>query len=220
MGGGDGYRPHHEIRRVGADRWGLSGRRPGKTDSRPRPTAYGSTYGLRHPAAQEALRIAAIVTMDQLADLGPEELAESLPPDAGDLVDDELVVDFVDTLFLVGWKFGQPRPLMLSSLAEQIAGLMLIRHAEGSLEDREVLSPSGLEQARGELADLEHLALDVEFVYEYLPSVDAQNLGDVVPRGFPEAIRRAIVPEGAPTISEIGCTAMRWGAKSSPWRDS
>jgi hypothetical protein len=157
---------------------------PGKTDSRLRPTAYGSAYGLRHPAAQEALRIAAIVTMDQLADLGPEELAEYLPPDARDLVDDEFVGDFVDTLFLVGWKFGQPRRLMLSSLAEQIAGLMLIRHAEGSLEDREVLSSAGLDQARRELDDLEQLALDEEFVYEYLPSIDTQALSELVPPGL------------------------------------
>jgi hypothetical protein len=39
---------------------------PGTGNSRLRPTAYGSAYGLRHPAAQEALRGAAIVSVDQL----------------------------------------------------------------------------------------------------------------------------------------------------------
>jgi len=44
---------------------------------------------LRHPAAREALRIEAIVSMDQVVDLGPEELGALLPPDARDPVDDE-----------------------------------------------------------------------------------------------------------------------------------
>ena len=60
-----------------------------------RPTAYGSAYGRRHPAAREALRIEAIVSMDQLVDLGPEELGELLPPDARDPGDE-------------GWRGGGP----------------------------------------------------------------------------------------------------------------
>lgn len=50
-----------------------------------RPTAYASAYGVRHPAAQEALRSAAIVQTDLFADSGEYELPELLPPDARDL---------------------------------------------------------------------------------------------------------------------------------------
>jgi hypothetical protein len=193
---------------------------PGKADSRLRPTAYGSAYGLRHPAAQEALRIAAIVSVDQLGDLGPEELLEFLPPDAHDLVDDELVHDIVDTLYLVGWKFGQPRRLLLSNLAEQIVGFILIRQAEGILEDKEMLSTAGMEQARLELDDLEQLVLDEEFLYEYLPSVDVQTLGEIVPPGFTSS-RTALwapwyVEGGEPPPRATGDDEPRWSLSERP----
>lgn len=192
----------------------------GRTDSRLRPTAYGSAYGLRHPAAQEALRIAAIVSVDQLGDLGPEELIEFLPPDAHDLIGDELVDDIVDTLYLVGWKFGQPRRLLLANLAEQIAGFILIRQAEGILEDKEMLSTAGMEQARLELDDLEQVVLDEEFLYEYLPSVDAQTLGEIVPPGL-TSNRTALwapwyVEGGEPPPRATGDDEPRWSLAEQP----
>lgn len=156
---------------------------PGRSKSGLRPTAYGSAYGLRHPAAQEALRAAAIVTVDQLSDLGGEELEEFLPPDAHDLIDKALVGDFCDTLFLVGWKFGQPRRLHLASLAEQIAGHMLIREAEYMLEDVGYLPEEAISLARQELDDLQLSVLDEEFLYEYLPNVEVFELEQLVPTG-------------------------------------
>ncbi|MBS1678021.1 MAG: hypothetical protein JST08_11610 [Actinobacteria bacterium] len=192
----------------------------GRTDSRLRPTAYGSAYGLRHPAAQEALRIAAIVSVDQLGDLGREELMEYLPPDAHDLIDDALVHDMVDTLYLVGWKFGQPRRLLLANLAEQIAGFILIRQAEGILEDKEMLSTAGMEQARLELDDLEQVVLDEEFLYEYLPSVDAQTLAEIVPSGLTSRRTALWAPwyaeGGEPSPRATGDDEPRWSLSEPP----
>lgn len=193
---------------------------PGAGNSRLRPTAYGSAYGLRHPAAQEALRSAAIVSVDQLDDLGGEELEEFLPPDAHDLIDKTLVGDFVDTLFLVGWKFGQPRPLRLASLAEQIAGYMLIREAEVMLEDVEYLPEDGISAARKELDDLQLSVLDEEFLYEYLPNVDSFELREMVPGGLDS--RRAslwapLYPTGeAPAPRTTGDDELEWTLTDTP----
>ncbi|MGH2940450.1 MAG: hypothetical protein ACRDPE_20270 [Solirubrobacterales bacterium] len=193
---------------------------PGKSKSRLRPTAYGSAYGLRHPAAQEALRGAAIVSVDQLSDLGGEELEEFLPPDAHDLIDEALVGDFVDTLFLVGWKFGQPRRLPLASLAEQIAGYMLIREAEVMIEDVEYLSEEGISEARRELDDLQLSVLDEEFLYEYLPNVESFELQEMVPAGA--GSRRAslwapLYPMGdAPPPRTTGDDEPEWTLTDTP----
>lgn len=193
---------------------------PSAVSSSLRPTAYGSAYGLRHPGAQEALRGAAIVSVDQLSDLGGEELEEFLPPDAHDLIDDALVGDFVDTLFLVGWKFGQPRRLHLASLAEQITGYMLIRDAEVMLEDAEYLSEEGISEARRELDDLQLSVLDEEFLYEYLPNVESFELRVMVPAGVDS--RRASLwaplrPTGdAPAPRTTGDDEAEWTLTDTP----
>jgi len=193
---------------------------PGKSKSRLRPTAYGSAYGLRHPAAQEALRGAAIVSVDQLSDLGGEELEEFLPPDVHDLIDDALVGDFCDTLFLVGWKFGQPRRVELASLAEQIAGYVLIREAEVMLEDVEYLPEEAISEARRELDELQLSVLDEEFLYEYLPGVEASELKDLVPTGVDS--RRAslwapLYPTGdAPPPRITGDDEAEWTLTDTP----
>jgi hypothetical protein len=150
-----------------------------------RTTAYASAYGVRHPAAQEALRSAAIVQTDLFADSGEYELPELLPPDARDLVDDMLVGDFVDTIYLVGWKLGQPSRHMLASFAEQIAGHLLLEQAEVTLDrDDAPLSIAGANQARQEIDDLRESILDEMFLHEYLPSVDAYELENLVPTGI------------------------------------
>jgi hypothetical protein len=150
-----------------------------------RPTAYASAYGVRHPAAQEALRSGAIVQTDLFADSGEYELPELLPPDARDLVDDMLVGDFVDTIYLVGWKLGQPSRHMLTSFAEQIAGHLLLEQAEATLDrDDAPLSVAGANQARQEIDDLRESILDEMFLHEYLPSIDAYELEDLVPSGI------------------------------------
>jgi hypothetical protein len=194
---------------------------PGRSDSPLRPTAFGSAYGLRHPAAQEALRTAAIIWIDQLGDLGSDELREYLPPDAHDLIDDGLLRDFTDTLYLVGWKFGQPRRLMLSSLAEQIAGSMLIREAETVLElENGVLTPAGMAQARQDLRDFEEMVLEEEFLAEYLPSVEVFELEQLLPSGI--ASRRAALwapwyaEGGEPPPRAIGDDESRWSVTDKP----
>jgi hypothetical protein len=89
---------------------------PSVTGDALRPTGYGSAYDIRHPAAQEALRNAAVVLLDMFPDGDPEaDLLPFWPEDARDLIDDELVRDLMDTVFLVGWKLGQPTRLELSS---------------------------------------------------------------------------------------------------------
>lgn len=149
-----------------------------------RPTAYASAYGVRHPAAQEALRWAAVVQVDLFGDSGEYELQELLPSDARDLIDDALVGDFVDTIYLVGWKLGQPRRQMLSSFAEQIAGYVLLEQAEATLDrDDAPLSVAGTEQARQEIDDLRKSILDEIFLHDYLLSVEAYELVDLVPAG-------------------------------------
>jgi hypothetical protein len=149
-----------------------------------RPTAYGSAYGVRHPAAQEALRSAAVVQVDLFADSGEYELEELLPPDARDLIDDMLVGDLVDTIYLVGWKLGQPRSHLLSSFAELIAGYVLLEQAEATLDrDDAPLSVAGADQARGEIDELSESILGEAFLHEYLPSVEAFALADLVPAG-------------------------------------
>lgn len=156
-----------------------------------RPTAYGSAYGVKHPAAQEALRHAAVVSIDTFNDFEPTvALSEYLPPDAHDMLDDELVSDFSDTLFLVGWKLGQPVRLALSSLAEQIAGRIIFGEAEGALEMRgETLTDMAYEQAQHDLETGLETVLDEDFLYEYLANVEAFSLADLVPKDVPS--RRA-----------------------------
>ncbi len=157
----------------------------GKGSSPLRPTAYASAYGVRHPAAQEALRAAAIVQVDMIGDGGEYVLEELLPPDARDLIDDALVGDFADTVYLVGWKLGQPRSHMLASFAEQMAAYALLDHAEVALEGDDMpLSAAGTAQARQEIDDLRESILDEIFLHEYLPSVEAYELADMVPGGI------------------------------------
>jgi hypothetical protein len=193
---------------------------PGKSKSRLRPTVYGSAYGLRHPAAQEALRSAAIVSVDQLRDLGAEELEEFLPPDAHDLIDDSLVGDFCDTLFLVGWKLGQPRRRHLASLAEQIAGYMLIREAEYMLEDVGYLPAEGISKARKELDDLQLSVLDEEFLYEYLPNVEVFELAELVPPGVDSRRASLWAPlqpaDDAPSPRTTGDDEPEWSLTDEP----
>lgn len=193
---------------------------PGTASSPLRPVAYGSAFRLRHPVAQEALRAAAIVAVDQLSDLGAEELEEFLPPDAHDLIDESLVGDFVDTLFLVGWKFGQPRRLELASLAEQIAGYMLIREAEAMLEDVEYLPEEAIAEARRELDDLQLSVLDEEFLYEYLPSVESFELAAVVPAGVDSRLASLWAPlhasEAAPSPRTTGDDEPEWSLTDQP----
>jgi hypothetical protein len=157
---------------------------PGRGEPPLRPTAYASAYGVRHPAAQEALRSAAVVQVDLTADSGEYELEELLPPDARDLIDDALAKDMADTVYLVGWKLGQPRHHRFGSFAEQVACFLLIGHAESTLDRPDfALSAAGLEQARKEIDDLRESVLDEMFLHEYLPSVDAYRLADLVPAG-------------------------------------
>ena len=158
---------------------------PTKGESQLRPTAYASAYGVRHPAAQEALRSAAIVQVDLTADNGEYLLEELLPPDARDLIDEPLVGGLADTVYLVGWKLGQPRRHMLSSFAEQIACFLLLDHGEATLDREDAdLSVAGVDQARKEIDELRESILDEMFLHEYLPSVDAYELADLVPAGI------------------------------------
>lgn len=157
-----------------------------------RPTAYASAYGVRHPAAQEALRSAAITQVDMTLDSGEYELEELLPPDARDLLDKVLVSDFADTVYLVGWKLAQPRRHMLASFAEQIAGFLLLGQGEVALELQDsILSAAGMDQARKEIDELKESILDEMFLHEYLPSVDAYELASLVPAGI-ESRRAAL----------------------------
>jgi hypothetical protein len=148
-----------------------------------RPTAYGSAYGVKHPAVQEALRHAAIVSVDMFGDCGPNEtLEEYLPPDAHDLIDDELVDDFTDTIFLVGWKLGQPARLELSSLAEQIAGAIILSEAEVALDMYgDALTEAACKEAATELEQARESILGEEFVHEQLPYIAEYSLADLVP---------------------------------------
>jgi hypothetical protein len=166
-----------------------------------RPTAYGSAYGIRHPAAQEALHHAAIVAVDLFLDGEPKErLKEYLPPDAHDLIDDNLVYDLRDTLFLVGWKLGQPNRHPISSYAEQVAAHVILDEAQAALEmHADSLTEAAYKTAEGELQDADESILDPDWVYEELPAIDRLSLADVVPTGVP---RRASL--WAPYTPEAG----------------
>ena len=186
-----------------------------------RPTAYASAYGVRHPAAQEALRAAAIVQVDLFADSGEYELEELLPPDARDLINDMLVGDFADTIYLVGWKLGQPRRQLLSSFAEQIAGYVLLEQAEVALDrDDAPLSIAGAEQAGQEIGDLRESLLDEMFLHEYLPSVDAYALADLVPDGVESRRASLWAPwypgKGEPPPRATGDDEPEWSLRDGP----
>ena len=155
-----------------------------------RPTAYASAYGIKHPAAQEALRHAAVVVVDLFVDGEPKEtLKEYLPPDAHDLIDDELVDDISDTLFLVGWKLGQPIRHEISSYAEQIATHLILLDAQAALEMfGGSLTEAAYNAAELELADAFEYILDPDWVYEDLPEIDQVSLASLVPAGVPRRV--------------------------------
>lgn len=178
-----------------------------------RPTAYASAYGIKHPAAQEALRHAAIVVVDFFVDLEPKEtLKEYLPPDAHDLIDDRLVSDVSDTLFLVGWKLGQPTRHEISSYAEQIAAHLILQEAQAALEMQgSSLTEEAYKAAERELENAFEDILDPDWVYEDLPEIDRLSLADLVPSGVP---RRASL--WAPRHPEIGDPAPRTTGDEEP----
>lgn len=178
-----------------------------------RPTAYASAYGIKHPAAQEALRHAAIVVVDFFVDLEPQEtLKEYLPPDAHDLIDDGLVDDISDTLFLVGWKLGQPIRQSISSCAEQIATHLILREAQAALEMHgSPLTEEAYKAAEDELENAFEDILDPDWVYDALPEIDRLSLADLVPTGVP---RRASL--WAPSHPELGDPAPRTTGDEEP----
>lgn len=190
-------------------------------DSPIRPTLYGSAYGLRHPDAQEALRRSAIVAVDRLGDLEGEDLGEFLPPDARYLIDEKLVADFIDTLVLVGWKFGQPRPLALSSLAEQIAATMLIEQAEWLLEPTSegTLTREGARQAMGELGAFRALVLGKEGALDDLQHRVEQTFASWEAPGLPSARALLWAPRypmaGNPPPRITGDDEPRWTLTAS-----
>jgi hypothetical protein len=186
-----------------------------------RPTAYASAYGVRHPAAQEALRSAAIVQVDFFADSGEYELEELLPPDARDLISDMLVGDFADTIYLVGWKLGQSRRQLLGSFAEQVAAYVLLEHAEATLDrDDAPLTLAGVDQARGEIDDLRESILDEMFLHEYLPNVEAFALADLVPGGVESRRASLWAPwypgKGEPPPRATGDDEPEWSLRDGP----
>lgn len=152
-----------------------------------RPTAYASAYGIKHPAAQEALRHAAVVVVDLFVDGEPKEtLKEYLPPDAHDLIDDGLVNDISNTLFLVGWKLGQPTRHEISNYAEQIAAHLILLDAQVALEMHGgSLTEAAYKAAELELQDAFEGILDPEWVYEDLPAIDQLSLASLAPAGVP-----------------------------------
>jgi hypothetical protein len=178
-----------------------------------RPTAYASAYGIKHPAAQEALRHAAIVAVDFFVDFEPKEtLKQYLPSDAHDLIDDELVNDLSDTLFLVGWKLGQPTRHAISSYAEQIATHLILREAQAALEMHgSSLTEEAYKAAESELENAFEDILDPDWVYEDLPEIDRLSLTDLVPTGVP---RRASL--WAPWHPEMGDPAPRTTGDEEP----
>jgi hypothetical protein len=178
-----------------------------------RPTAYASAYGIKHPAAQEALRHAAIVVVDLFVDAEPKEtLKEYLPPDAHDLIDDGLVNDISDTLFLVGWKLGQPTRNAISSYAEQIATHLILLEAQVALETYgSSLTEAAYQAAERELEDAFETLLDPEWVYEDLPEINRLSLANLVPTGVP---RRASL--WAPSHPDIGDPAPRTTGDEEP----
>lgn len=149
-----------------------------------RPTGYGSAYGIRHPAAQEALRTSAVILIDTFPDGEPkEELLELWPSDARDLIDDELIHDLMDTVFLVGWKLGQPTRLELASFAEHIAAVLMFHEAEGLLDGySEHLPPDAYEPALENLRDGLEALLDEDFAF-HLPYITDASLAVFVPSG-------------------------------------
>ncbi len=178
-----------------------------------RPTAYGSAYGIKHPAAQEALRHAAIVVVDFFVDHEPKEtLKEYLPPDSHDLIDDRLIEDIGDTLFLVGWKLGQPTRHEISSYAEQIATHLILREAQAAMEMHgSSLTEAAYDAAESELENAFEDILDPQWVYEDLPEIDRLSLADLVPAGVP---RRASL--WAPWLSQGGDPAPRTTGDEEP----
>ncbi|MBB4665090.1 hypothetical protein [Conexibacter arvalis] len=178
-----------------------------------RPTAYASAYGIKHPAAQEALRHAAIVVVDFFHDGEPKEtLKEYLPPDAHDLIEDGLVDDVSDTLFLVGWKLGQPTRHELSSYAEQIAAHLILLEAQTALEIRgDSLNEAAYKEAETELLDAFEVILDPEWAYEDLPEMEHLSLEHLVPTGVP---RRASL--WAPWHPDAGDPAPRTTGDEEP----
>jgi hypothetical protein len=178
-----------------------------------RPTAYASAYGIKHPAAQEALRHAAIVAVDFFVDHEPKEtLKEYLPPDSHDLIGDDLIDNVSDTLFLVGWKLGQPTRHEISSYAEQIAAHLILREAQAALEMHgSSLSEAAYAAAERELENAFEDILDPDWVHDDLPEIDRLSLADLVATGAP---RRASL--WAPWHSEAGDPAPRTTGDEEP----
>lgn len=186
-----------------------------------RPTAYASAYGIRHPAAQEALRHAAVVVVDFFNDGEPNEaLKEYLPPDAHDLIDDGLVNDISDTLFLVGWKLGQPTRHEISSYAEQIATHLILLEAQSALETfGGSLTQAAYKAAERELQDAFETILDPEWVYEALPGIDHLSLAQFVPTGVPRrtSLWAPLHPEaGDPAPRTTGSEEPDWTLTDTP----
>ena len=203
-----------EIRYEGPASYEIDGHYPPTfmpdRDSVLRPTRYASAYGVTQQAAQDALRGAVEIVIDEMKDearaleSGLEVAADSAyaelwPDEVTEMLSAPVLLDLATTVGLVGWKLGQRQRQQLSSIAECLAFEALLERAESLLhmagDENELVDDATMEAASTALRELrESLLLDSGGYELHAFMDDQEELGYMQPAQTDPAWLRLWVP--------------------------